>query len=308
MIICGDAYTVLKDMPPESVDMCITSPPYYNTRDYETTGQIGLEKNPRDYISRLIQIFSEVKRILKKNGSLYVNIADRYDRFSNLLGIPESFVLRMKDIGFRRKNTIIWKKPNAFPQSAKNRYTVDFEYLYFFTLSDDYYFKTQYEPYKSLRKENRPEGMVRCRLYNYNSKYDPVRFPKFGGNKAQGYGVNTYSGKEWKPNPNGRLKRSVWEISTKGIGEKHYASYPEQLVTTPILASCPENGVILDPFFGAGTTGVAAFKLNRRFIGVEINKEYVDIAEKRLRKIGEKSKSGSTSGLSDQVVHIVIQQ
>ena len=178
----------------------------------------------------------------------------------SLVGIPDRFKIKMIDKGFICRNEIVWHKPNQMPSSVKDRFTVDFEKFYFFTKNTKYYFEQQLEPY--ISKENHE-------LRNKNSeKYEGTNLFSDGGRDYYSQG--------------GRNKRCVWSINTKPLKEAHFAIYPEELIETPIKACCPENGIVMDIFFGSGTTGVVAKKLNRNYLGIELNSEYIKIAEKRL--------------------------
>lgn len=347
MIIQGDALEKLKELEDESVDMCITSPPYWALRDYGVEGQLGLEPTFTEYINKLCDIFDEVQRALKKEGTCWVNLGDTYygsgkgvggdpakskesyqmpkgwDRPSrenfnkikteqecilckkkftgkplsqfcsktclNKMGndfrsqnrqlpskcltqIPSRFAIEMTDRGWILRNEIIWHKPNAMPSSAKDRFTVDFEKIFFFSKNKKYYFEQQLEEYTS-----------------------PMN--RWGGNKLEaksesswdkGTGQESYRDRNMRPNPKGRNKRTTWNINTKPFPEAHFAVYPPELIETPIKAGCPEGGIVLDPFFGAGTTGLVAKELGRNFIGIELNPEYIEIAEKRLTGINQK--------------------
>lgn len=291
----GNCLDVLKNFPSESIDCIVTSPSYYGLRDYGVEGQIGQEKTPQEYISNLMKIMDECKRVLKKTGSLWVNIGDSYggtgdkkgyrdpkykegrngqDSSSeknlnpkSLLGIPERFVIAMTDANWIRRNTVIWYKPNAMPSSAKDRFTVDFEYFYFFTKSQKYYFETQYEPLES--KPHPPRNKSHINYGNGIQQQSFIRNPK----------------KIWGNTEQGRLKRCVWKINTQSFKGSHFAVFPNALVETPIKACCPPNGVVLDPFAGAGTTCLVAKKLGRNYIGVELNKNYIDIANERIGKV-----------------------
>lgn len=152
-IKCGDCLELMKDLPSESINCIITSPPYYKLRDYNHINQIGLENTVDEYIEKLCDVFKEIYRILKKDGSFWLNISDVYFKKS-LLCIPDKIKVKLVEMGFKCKNEIIWHKPNAMPSSIKNRFNNDYEKLYFFTKSDDYYFKTQYEPMKSVVAKN----------------------------------------------------------------------------------------------------------------------------------------------------------
>jgi len=239
----------------------------------------------------LFEIIKESSRVLKDNGSIWVNLGDSYAgtgdkgnlknpkypdgrngqsvaknrivdgvKQKSLVGIPDRFKIKMIDGGFICRNEIVWHKPNQMPSSVKDRFTVDFEKFYFFTNNGKYYFEQQLEPY--ISKENHE-------LRNKNAeKYEGTKLYSDGGRDYYSQG--------------GRNKRCVWSINTKPLKEAHFAVYPEELIETPIKACCPENGLVMDIFFGSGTTGVVAKKLNRNYLGIELNTEYIKIAEKRL--------------------------
>ncbi len=387
----GDSLQVLSTFPSESIDCIITSPPYYGLRDYGVERQLGQETTPQLYIQHLMAIMNECKRVLKKSGSLWVNIGDSYAsqgglskpehlakanvgatkagvqrgirhsthiknlgvREKSLLAIPERFVIAMTDSDWIRRNTVIWHKPNCMPSSAKDRFTVDFEYFYFFTKSKKYYFESQYEDFSPLNIKRHGEKQ-------YLSKKEKliIEMGIRGGYAKMG---------DWKPNPLGRMKRCVWKINTQPFPEAHFAVFPETLIETPIKACCPleicdkcnkprvrmekilgydkvndwmisggcdsngeykgteikdyksakaqmpsetkrrilksmskqtsfeyskcdcnvgfHKGVILDPFMGAGTVGVVAKKLGVDYIGIELNKDYIKMAENRINNI-----------------------
>ena len=284
-IIQGDCLKVLKELPSESVDCVMTSPPYWALRDYGVDGQLGLEPTFQEYIDKLCDIFDEVKRVLKKSGTCWVNIGDTYYTVSggkfendnlasnelqqkNLCNIPARFSIEMQNRGWILRNEIIWHKPNCMPSSVRDRFTVDFEKIFFFVKNKKYWFETQYEP--SVDKESY-EG--RRKRHSYESYGDSTLKIRQGFNNIVG---KTY------PNRN---KRCVWTITTHSFKEAHFATYPEKLCEIPIKAGCPVGGVVLDPFFGAGTTGVVAKKLGRDFIGIELNPEYIKIAEARIKAI-----------------------
>lgn len=327
----GDCLEVLKTFEDNSIDCCVTSPPYYALRDYGVDGQIGLEETPEKYIERLTEVFMEVHRVLKLNGTLWLNIGDSYwggglrgselnehsgkiqkgskgthcgeampsckgnmcgYKPKDLIGIPWMLAFSLRNNGWFLRQDIIWEKPNQMPESVKDRCTKSHEYIFLFSKSQKYYFD-----YESIQEPAVTQGDV-------GSK-------KFGGTK---YGDNddshfqTYSGKEWKPKtkncqydgqvPNSmhirremglpdkvytvRNKRDVWSINVKPCKEAHFATYPQELVSPCILAGSPEGGVVLDPFIGSGTTGIVANKLGRHYVGIELNPEYVEMAERRI--------------------------
>jgi site-specific DNA-methyltransferase (adenine-specific) len=281
--------------------MCITSPPYWALRDYGCDGQIGLEASPYGYVDKLLCVFNEVKRVLKKEGTLWINIDDSYANHKNfkdtsvdhigkqkymydalpnvkidvdinsksMCCVPEIFITRMVyESKWLLRNKIIWYKPNAMPESMQDRFTNDWEYLYFFTKSDDYYFEQQKEPLKDSTYE---------RCSNISNSEKTAMYAGFSKVKQNKYHDKVTSGEL-----DYRNKRSVWPINTKSFSDAHYATYPEELLETPIKAGSPLEGIVLDPFMGSGTTGAVALRLNRNFIGFELNKENIKIANKRI--------------------------
>ena len=290
-IIQGDALRVLKKLKDESIDMVITSPPYWALRDYGVKGQLGLEPTFEEYINKLCNIFDEVKRVLKPDGTCWVNMGDTYGTQSgagrdgkfgkkntnnqqfiqpkgvhkSLCQIPSRFAIEMTNRGWILRNEIIWHKPNCMPQSVKDRFTVDFEKLFFFVKNKKYYFEQQLE--EAIWKEDGRAGLGRV---HYRGKRE--------GQK--GTGQENFVKIVDKKN-----KRTVWKISTKPFPGAHFAVFPPELVQTPIKAGCPRGGVVLDPFMGAGTTAVVAKQLDRDYLGIELNAEYIKIAEKRLSQV-----------------------
>ncbi len=269
-----DALSGLRALPDNSVDCIVTSPPYYQMRDYGIAdvawgdgwnGQLGQEPTRELFVAHLIEIFDECRRVLKDSGTLWVNLADSYKNKS-LCNIPNYFADEMIKSGWYLRNEIIWHKPSCLPSGATDRFTNNYEKLYFFTKSKKYNFNQQFEPYA--------ESTIK--RYNY---------PMTGNGKNGVY--KEISGapcdKMMRHNPNGRNMRTVWKIPFEGSKEGHFAMFPSKLVETPILAGSPEGGKVLDPFMGGGTTAIVAKRTGRNFIGFELNPEYVDIA---LRRVG----------------------
>lgn len=367
-IYIGDTLEVLKQFPDESIDMCITSPPYWNLRDYGVQGQLGNEKTFEEYLDKLQAIFNEVYRVLKKEGSCYVNIGDVYSnnrsigvKKQSLIGIPDRFKLNMIDNGWLCRNEIIWHKPNAMPSSAKTRFNNDYEKMFFFTKDDLYYFETQYEEAKTKKTNSNKivknngkylseeqeksvrQGMSKSRgsklievrpklptqeefvnflrsrtsLNQITNEIKDIKkttiehwfrkdkkgfsYPSVNDWNKIKYLVDDFSMEfqsiDYKMNyieyetddinknlDRGRIKRAVWSINTKPLKECHFAPFPPELVETPIKACCPENGIVLDCFMGSGTTGLVAKQLNRNFIGIDLNEEYVNLAMNRISK------------------------
>jgi len=290
-----DCFEGVKKLDNKSVDMVITSPPYWALRDYGVDGQLGLEPTFEEYIDKLCNIFDEVKRVLRKDGTCWVVIGDTYGGTGTgqeksmesknkqtsgqyedaiearntkniatkgiydkcLLMIPFRFAIEMVNRGWILRNTIIWYKPNCMPASVKDRFTVDFEYIFFFVKNKKYWFEQQFEPQQNWGLRDRTEG----------------KYKKAG----------LANGLTGEINIEGRNKRSVWQVTTKPFKEAHFAVYPPDLIEPMIKAGCPENSIVLDPFFGSGTTGLVAKKLNRNYIGFELNKEYCKIAFNRIK-------------------------
>jgi DNA modification methylase len=286
----GNALDVLKTFPNECVDMVITSPPYWALRDYGAEGQLGLESTFQEYINKLCDIFDEVKRVLKKSGSCWVTLGDAYSGSGkgvggikertlpskSLLQIPSRFAIEMCNRGWILRNEIIWHKPNAMPSSVNDRFTVDYEKLFFFVKSKKYYFEQQKEP--MITTDTNPPRGSKGVLGQENS----------GLRKQDQIGRADYTGfnkRYLPPKDLMRNKRSVWSINTKPFKEAHFATYPEELIITPIKACCPENGIVLDPFMGSGTTAVVARGLGLKYVGIELNPDYIKIADKRLAQI-----------------------
>ena len=292
----GDSLQVLKTLPSESIDCVITSPPYWQLRDYDVDGQLGLEENFFEYINKLCDIFDEIKRILKKDGTCFVNIADTYsgkkkgktdDKVFSYLKensqkinkksiiqekclcqIPSRFAIEMTNRGWILRNRLIWHKPNAMPSSASDRFTVDYEDIFFFVKNKKYYFDN---------KATQEQAISNNKIKDLGTR------GKQGYSKAHGGGRDSSGGLGYSEEGK-RKKRSVWTINTKPFSEAHFATFPEKLIEPMIKAGCPEGGIILDPFMGSGTTAVVARKLDRKYIGIELNEKYCKIAQDRLRQ------------------------
>jgi len=297
----ADCLEKMKEIDDKSIDMILTSPPYWGLRDYGVNGQLGQEKTFQEYITKLCDIFDEAKRILKDSGTCWVNLGDTYiskgvgrhagyndPKYKNgrvgrkievntlpqsipekcLAQIPSRFAIEMTNRGWILRNEIIWHKPNAMPSPVKDRFTVDFEKVFFFTKNKKYFFEQQFDEY--VKPMNRWGGE--------ELKADGK------SNWDNGTGQHTYRTRNFRPYKNGKNKRTVWSINTKPSKESHFASYPEKLIEPMIKAGCSVGGVVLDPFFGIGTTGIVANKNNRNYIGIEISENYCKIAEKKLNK------------------------
>lgn len=290
-IINWNCLEVLPTLPDESVNCCITSPPYWGLRDYGHKEQIGLENTPEEYVAKLVEVFREVRRVLKPEGTLWLNLGDSYARNGGensgcnrellhlegkqkrMLSIPKGSGLKPKDLvgipwrvafalqadGWYLRQDIIWHKPNPMPESVTDRCTKGHEYIFLLAKSQKYY-------------------------YDSNAIKEPATYAGYDIGVSKNISPNGITDFSNRTKYSDRNKRSVWTVTTKPFPEAHFATFPEELIRPMVLAGCPEGGVILDPFFGAGTTGVVAVKNNRKYIGIELNPEYIKIAEKRISK------------------------
>ena len=308
-----DCLKGLKQLHDNSINCCVTSPPYWGLRDYGVEGQFGLESTPDEYVAKMVEVFREVRRVLRDDGTLWLNLGDSYAsggmsnpsskstlgggkdlgaadysitrkvpnglKPKDLVGIPWMVAFALRADGWYLRQDIIWHKPNAMPESVTDRCTKAHEYIFLLSKSQHYYYDHEAIKEPCTTNENRPFGAVREREYGYNSKHL----------KARGYKVKQGSteyplqhrGKDIESNST-RNKRSVWTIPTKPFKEAHFAVFPPDLIEPCILAGCPAGGVVLDPFMGSGTTGMVAAMYQRNFIGFELNPEYCKIAEKRI--------------------------
>ena len=307
IIHTGDCLEVLKTLPDESIHCCVTSPPYYALRDYGMEEQIGREATPKEYISRLTEVFTEVRRVLRSDGTLWLNIADTYAGKGNqgdfvdpknpkgrngqavalnykvegckpkdMIGIPWMLAFALRDSGWYLRNDIIWMKENPMPESCKDRCSRCYEHIFLLSKSRKYFFdaKAISEPIAPATAERLKRGMKGGNKYG---KPVPGQPQTQTINRPRAHGEITDS----MINPM-RNKRDVWVVNTVPFKGGHYAAYPPKLVEPCLLAGCPEGGIVLDPFFGSGTTGMVAKQLNRHYIGIELNPEYVELAKTRI--------------------------
>ena len=302
----GDALSVLKTMPDQSINTCVTSPPYWGLRDYGVDGQLGLEPTPEEYVANLVEVFREVKRVLRNNGTLWLNLGDSYagncsqasnngragfgnprERLVNrkgkglkpkdLVGIPWMVAFALRADGWYLRQDIIWHKPNPMPESVKDRCTKAHEYIFLLSKSPKYYYD-----YEAIKEPAAYDGR-KDTLLKGSPKYEKCGVP---GQVAHLMAAKGHE--RWKKNERGeyvRNKRSVWTIPTKPFPEAHFAVYPPDLITPCILAGCPVGGTVLDPFAGSGTTLLVATQHHRKSIGIELNPEYIEIAKRRLNSV-----------------------
>lgn len=273
---CGDAGEYLAGMPAACVDAIVTSPPYFQQREYPDSRQVGSEKTREEYVARLVAIFRECRRVLRETGSLWLVLGDKYQN-GELLGMPWRVALALKDDGWILRSDVIWHKPNAMPSPVKNRLTTEHEYIFFFTVTRNYYYDADAirEPHVTFSEKSRMRG---GRTHFFRRDGTPEA-GKNGGNS------NLHDGR-WDQafHPLGRNKRTVWSIPLSKSREAHFAVFPEALVETCLLATTTTGGVVLDPFAGSGTTLAVAQRLGRRYVGIDCAPEYCEMARRRLEK------------------------
>lgn len=271
-IFQGDCIETLQKLDDKSINTCITSPPYWGLRNYnDEEKQLGMEDTPEEFIDNLVKVFREVKRVLRDDGTVWLNLGDSYSsggrttttnqslrgdkdygvtrpkpskgiKPKDLIGIPWRVALALQQDGWYLRQDIIWHKPNPMPESVKDRCTKAHEYIFLLSKNVKYYFDNE------AIKEN-------CVTKNKQT--------------------------------NKKNKRSVWTVSTKSFKGAHFATFPMDLIEPCVLAGCPENGVVLDPFAGSGTTGIVAVNNNRNACLIDLSNEYLDIAEKRIQEQAE---------------------
>lgn len=266
VILEGEAKTMLDQIETGTVNTCVTSPPYWRKVDYKHADQLGWEKQPEDFVNRLADIFDGVKRVLRDDGTLWVVIDDTYFK-KQLTGIPWMLAFEMKRRGWIWRAEIVWHKPGCKPEGCKDRPTRSHEaVLLFAKRSVDYHFEQMLEPHTNpwaidCIKKAQETGQTERPRSNPFSKEERRRKGTVGITRAE-YGALM--------NPDGKNKRDVWTVNTKWFKKLHFAVYPEELIKPCILSCCPPGGIVLDPFSGAGTTGVVAVKNGRNFIGIEL--------------------------------------
>lgn len=301
-IIQGDCIQAMRTLPDASVHCCVTSPPYWGLRDYGHDGQIGLESTPTAYVARMVEVFREVRRVLRDDGTCWVNLGDSYNgiggpgkqdggpigptaavaivgtkgrhigglKAKDLVGIPWRVAFALQADGWWLRQDIIWHKPNPMPESVRDRCTKAHEYVFLLTKSERYYYDAE------AIKEQSSWGRINDPAWN--AARAATNEKKGCGNrngKSTGFS-------EWQPDQ-GRNRRSVWTVTTKPYSGAHFAVMPPDLVEPCILAGCPEGGTVLDPFAGSGTTLAVAAELGRNAIGCELNPEYIELAEQRIK-------------------------
>jgi DNA modification methylase len=317
-VITGDAVEELQRLPAGSVQTCVTSPPYYGLRDYGVSGQIGLEESPDAYVAKLVAVFREVRRVLRDDGTIWVNLGDSYSgsgpsgasyqskttlaregrttdgafRISktlaargltyaekkpipapglkpkDLIGIPWRVAFALQADGWYLRQDIIWSKPNPMPESVRDRCTKAHEYIFLLSKGPRYYFDSEAirEPYA--------DGVGKDRLAAPWLTDNPGARRNDAGRMRSAFYQN-----------GGRNRRSVWHVATRPYKGAHFATFPPALIEPCILAGCPVGGTVLDPFAGSGTTLAVALSHGRNGVGIELNPEYVTLAQARIGKV-----------------------
>tara|TARA_Y100000034_G_scaffold48574_1_gene59984 strand:+ start:192 stop:1148 length:957 start_codon:yes stop_codon:yes gene_type:complete len=298
----GDSLTILKTMDDESVHCCVTSPPYWALRNYDHIDQLGQEPTPEEYVDNLVEIFHEVKRVLRDDGTLWLNLGDSYVgsgskgkhkdpknikgrngqevsknnkvkglKQKDMVGIPWRVAFALQEYGWWLRSDIIWYKNNCMPSSVKDRPTSSYEHIFLLAKSKKYYYDKDaiLEPLLDPnRKDTGKSGFGGLKHTSSPDKTTNI----------------TYSGRKFDATKlKGKNKRDVWTVATNGYKGAHFAVYPPKLIEPCILAGCPEDGIVLDPFSGSGTTGVVAMNNGRNYIGIELNPEFAELSHQRIK-------------------------
>ena len=287
-IICADAVEGLRSLPDSSISMCVTSPPYYGLRDYGSDQQIGTEETPAAYIERLVGVFREVRRVLREDGTLWVNIADCYAgsgkavwngiKPKDMIGIPWMLAFALRADGWYLRSDIIWNKINCLPESVRDRPTKSYEHIFLLSRSPRYFFDAD-----AIKEPITEESRKRYQ----RGRSEGSKYGVFSGDQS----INGSDYGERMRGQKLRNKRDIWHISTNSYRmDGHFAMFPEKLVEPCILAGSQEGGIVLDPFFGSGTTGAVAKRLGRRFIGIDLNPDYCRMAQQRIDAVSDTRK------------------
>ena len=304
----GDALSVLRGLPDRSAQCGVTSPPYFGLRNYGHIGQIGLEELPEQYIAKLVDVFREVRRVLTDDGVLWVNIGDSYAdgtidglKQKDLIGIPWMLAFALRGDGWYLRQDIIWHKPNPMPESVRDRCTKAHEYVFLLSKSPRYFIDPEgmkepatgqiagnVQPVKGVEHDGE-KHRTRTGLHKYAERRRSARdsFKRDGSKRAEpipGQSVGTHRAErdESSWDVASRNRRSVWSVATQPFKGAHFATFPPALIEPCILAGSRPGDVILDPFLGSGTTALVADRLGRNAVGIELNRDYAELARQRI--------------------------
>jgi DNA modification methylase len=299
----GDARSVLAALPGQSADCIVTSPPYWGKRDYGVAGQYGHEDTPAGYVATMRDVFREARRVLADDGTCWLNLGDSYSASGggatgmhaylgehitthgaaglpakNLLGLPWRVAFALQEDDWILRNAVVWHKPNAMPESVRDRLNCRHELLFLLVKSPSYWFdldpiRVPHAADTRRERPTRPAGRAGR----------PTRPPKYGPGTPQVTGASRYgTRRNNRRHPNGRNPGDVWSVPTRPYRGPHFAAYPIDLPLRCIAAGCKPGGTVLDPFTGSGTTGLAALQLGRRFTGIDLSPEFAHLAAGRL--------------------------
>lgn len=267
-LLLGDTIEQMRTLPDGSVDCVVTSPPYFGLRDYGNPGQYGLEETPAAYVETMRKVFTEVRRVMADDGTLWLNLGDSYGTDRQLLMLPARVALALQQDGWVLRNEVVWHKTNGMPSSARDRLTNKHEKLFLLTPNSRYHFDLD-----AIRESHSMKPQRRGSSADY----------KAPGGKGRNDGVHVKrSEKGTDGHALGKNPGDVWSITTRPYPAAHFAVFPIDLPIRCIKAGCKPGGTVLDPFSGSGTTGVAAQQLGRRYIGVDLNSAYHDLAVPRF--------------------------
>ena len=305
-ILQGDAVAKLKELDDGSINTCVTSPPYWGLRDYGQEDQLGLEETPEEFIDNMVAVFSEVKRCLRDDGTLWLNLGDSYYNYrpgsgqsiarkhsfhnevkgtpekcsrrankltglkeKDLIGMPWRVALALQADGWYLRQDIIWHKPNPMPESVKDRCTKAHEYIFLLSKKPRYYYD-----HEAIKEDAKSAGKKAMSPQGWDISKGQ------GGHGAFHKDGRSNEFYEFTQNPK-KNKRSVWTVTTKPFKGAHFATFPQDLIEPCILAGCPKDGLVLDPFAGSGTTGLVANNHKRNAVLIELNPDYIKIIKER---------------------------
>ena len=260
-ILHGSCLDKLKDLEDQSINTCITSPPYWGLRDYGKGKQLGLEETPEEFVNNLVEVFKEVKRVLRDDGTVWLNLGDSFLPNKQLGCIPFKVAMALQKDSWILRQDIIWHKPNPMPESVRDRCTKAHEYIFLLSKNAKYYFDNE-----AIKEDGVSKGVA-------DSPSSIKAVDGVGGSRDN---IGKFKGSSK------RNKRSVWTVTTKPFKGAHFATFPMDLIEPCVLAGCPEGGTVLDPFGGSGTTALVANGHNRDAVLIELNEKYIEIAKKRL--------------------------